>query len=190
MNSRSAWPNEARAGVNTGSVPHRDRGTDGSFHCGWPGLVSWHAAVAMNSTAAARSSAALLLACTTETTNEVDEVPGVRLGDLALEALHIVFRRRAVLHDPEDFAFARAARPFGVGQVRRLHVLRRHRAVTGAGVAVAKAAVLREEDFSGVDRRGRRRERRLHFLGLGRNRGWTSGCRRLGEHANRHDDGP
>src|SRR5687767_13546483 len=107
MNSRSAWPNEARAGVKTGAVPHRDCGTDGSFHFGWPGLASWHAAVAIRRTAAARSRAALLLAGTTKAAHEVDEIPGVLVGDLALEALHVVLRRRAVLDDPEDLAVAR-----------------------------------------------------------------------------------
>src|SRR4030095_5972587 len=59
MNSRSAWPNDAVAGVTTGSGPHRDRGTEESFHRGWPGLTSVHAAVTIKSTAAASSRAAL-----------------------------------------------------------------------------------------------------------------------------------
>jgi hypothetical protein len=38
MNSRNAWPKEARAGVNTGDVFQRERGTDSSPQVGWPGL--------------------------------------------------------------------------------------------------------------------------------------------------------
>ena len=34
MNSRKAWPKDARAGVNTGDVPQRERGTDVSPHFG------------------------------------------------------------------------------------------------------------------------------------------------------------
>ena len=59
------------------------------------------------------SRAVLLLACTTETADVVNEVPGVGVGDLALQALHLVLRRRAVLDHPEDLAFARSTRPFG-----------------------------------------------------------------------------
>src|SRR6187402_3396474 len=97
MNSRSAWPNDARAGVNTGSVPHRDRGTDESFHWGRPGLVSVHAAVTKNKAAAkgSRRKAAFfllpsLLAGTTKAAHEVNEVPGVGVGNFALQALHFV----------------------------------------------------------------------------------------------------
>ena len=52
MNSRSAWPNDARAGVNTGDVFQRERGTDWSPHVGWPGLRNSHAAVSTRINAA------------------------------------------------------------------------------------------------------------------------------------------
>src|ERR1043165_3101528 len=97
MNARTAPPNDACAGVNAGAVPHRDRGAEGSFHFGWPGLLNSHAAGTMKSTAAAASRAVRLLAGTTETTNVVNEVPRIGVGDLALKALHFVLRRRAVL---------------------------------------------------------------------------------------------
>src|SRR5688572_22364180 len=126
MNSRSACPNDARAGVKTGSVPQRDRPADGSFQVGWPGLANSHAAVTAKATAAANSRAALLLTRTTEAADVMDGVPDVGVGELAFEALHVVLRRRAVLNDPENLAVARAARPLVVGQAWRFHVLRRH----------------------------------------------------------------
>ena len=90
MNSRSACPNVARAGVCTGAVPQRDRGTEASFHFGCPGLANSHAAVTTNSTAAATSRAARLLACTAKTADEVNEVPRVGVGNLALDPSEII----------------------------------------------------------------------------------------------------
>lgn len=108
-NAAIASPAVACAGVNTADVPQRERS---DMPDGWPGLANSHAAVAMvtsNRNASAQfgqAPATLRFRNATETAHVVDEVPGVRVGDFALEALHVVLGRRAVLDHPEDFAFA------------------------------------------------------------------------------------
>jgi hypothetical protein len=69
-------------------------------------------------------------------------------------------------------------------------VFGRHRAVAGAGVAVAEAAIFREQHLAGCDRFGRRGKRGLRFLRFGRNGGRAGRRSRLGEHADRHGENP
>src|SRR5436190_2252546 len=60
-----------------------------------------------------------------------------------------------------------AAIPLRIGQVRRMRVLGRHRAVALRVRAVAEAAVLLEERLAGFDRFLARRDRILQFLAFG-----------------------
>ena len=111
MNSRNAWPNELRAGVNTGEVPQRD-GAAPAPHVGWPGLRNSQATVTTRISVAATRRRKILLGAA-EATDEVNEVPRIGVRDLSFQALHVVLGRRAVLDHPEDLAFARAERAAG-----------------------------------------------------------------------------
>src|SRR5688572_10347311 len=163
MNARNATPNDGRAGVNTGDVPQREDAPSPP-PLGWPGLRNSHARVTARIKGRMQNAecktilfcilpfAFCILFDAAETTDEVDHVPRVGIRELSFQAFHLVLGRRAVLDNPEDLAFARAAGPSLVGETRGLHVLRRHRAVAGAGVAVAEPAEFRVERLAGFDR--------------------------------------
>src|SRR5688500_15470653 len=68
-----------------------------------------------------------------ETADVVDEVPDVGVAEAALDTLHLEIGASAVGDHGEDLAVAGPAHPGGVGEVGRLHVLRRELAVAVAG---------------------------------------------------------
>src|SRR3954449_3309324 len=80
-----------------------------------------------------------------QTTQVVDDVPGVGLRELALLALHVELRAGTVLDHQEDLAVGRPAIPLVVSEVRRVRPFGRHRAVPLGVGAVAEAAVLLKE---------------------------------------------
>src|SRR5688500_5971676 len=86
-------------------------------------------------------SVALGLALLAEIAKEVDDVPDVRVGELALDALHHrLLLRHAVHDDVEDLTIAGAVIPRRIGEIGGRILLRRHHAVTAAERTVAMAA--------------------------------------------------
>src|SRR5688572_29441101 len=90
----------------------------------------------------------------TQAAEEINEVPHILVRDLALERDHLRIGPAAGLNKREDLAVGRPMVPVIVGQIRRIGVLGRERAVTLAGEAVAEGTVLL------VDGRARRDRRR------------------------------
>src|SRR5262249_37795309 len=87
-----------------------------------------------------------------QTPEVVHDVPDLRLGHLALVALHVKLRAGAIADDDEDLAVAVAAIPFGVGQIGRVSPFRRHRTVAFGIRAVTEAAVFLEGGLTRLDR--------------------------------------
>src|SRR5262245_44541540 len=87
-----------------------------------------------------------------QTPEVIHDVPDLRLGHLALVALHVELRAGAVANDDEDLAVAVAAIPFGIGEVGRVGPFRRHRTVALGIRAVAEPAVFLERGLAGLDR--------------------------------------
>src|SRR5262245_50440418 len=74
--------------------------------------------------------------------DEVDDVPHVAFGQRALHRLHLGHRRRGTVPDHRvDLAVAGPVIPLVVGQIRRLWILRRERAVAFEPEAMALPAV-------------------------------------------------
>src|SRR5262245_61745354 len=97
-----------------------------------------------------------------QTPEVIHDVPDVRLGHLALVALHVELRAGAVADDQEDLAVGRSPIPLGIGQIGRVRAFGRHRAVALGVRVVTEAAVLLKERLARFDRFGRRRDRVLH----------------------------
>src|SRR6516225_2838010 len=79
-----------------------------------------------------------------DTPQIVNDVPDVVIRHLALVALHVELRARAVLDDEKDFAVGGTTIPFIVRQIGRVRAFGRHRAVALRVRTVAEPAVLLE----------------------------------------------